>query len=83
MSNGDDKATEARIIRFCNGAARTWDEIVSCISGCNAMRSSELSDEDQQKVTEASYILWQMCKAGTMSRECASDPREDLYSPIR
>ena len=72
---------EKRIINFCNNAPRTWDEIVSCLSGCNAGRSSDLNEADQQKVTEASYLLGQMVKTGLMSREYASDPREDLFTP--
>ena len=76
------RTTEARIINFCNWAPRTWDEIVSCIAGCTASRG-DLPAEDEQKVTEASFALGEMVRAGTMTREYASDPREDLFCPMR
>ena len=75
-------STEARIIRFCNGAARTWDEIVSMLAGCNAGRE-DLCEADAAKVHAAAHALAVMTREGRMVRECATDPRHDRYCPAK
>jgi hypothetical protein len=73
---------DGRIINFCNGSSRTWEEIVSCIAGANAMRD-DLPVDDAARVHEVSHLLAVMTRDGQMVREYASDPRLDRYAPAK
>ena len=79
------RLAERRVIRFCGSppAPRTWDEIVSMLSGVSSPSRSDLDPADEEAVRKASHALGEMYRSGSMNRECASDPRFDLYVPAK
>lgn len=70
-----------RLLRFMNGAPRTWDELVGSMAGVSDPSRVEHALDKVQLIHISTQVLWEMVRAGRVVRTPASDPRYDLYGP--
>lgn len=83
LTVAEEKSIEERIIRYMNGAARTWDEMVGCLAGAPNPTSPDLTEEEYTNVHKVCVVLGDMFRTGKVSRTCDSDPKYDLYAPVK